>query len=307
MRVVVALGGNALLPRGKGLDFTVQQSAAREAAASLAPLASRHRMVLTHGNGPQVGLLALQSESYGDVASYPLDVLVAESEGMIGYILETELERMVDVPILTVLTRTVVRADDPAFEDPTKPIGPIYPVVSDAQRLATERGWQFRMDGPGMRRVVASPEPVRIVQAPLIRRLSDDGILVICGGGGGIPVVDANGATAGIEAVVDKDLASSLLASSLQADVFMALTDVDGVYEGWGEPDRALVRRAGVEWFRSRSFESGSMGPKVEAACRFVERLGGRAFIGRLDQASQILGGEAGTEVVAGRSEPVFG
>jgi carbamate kinase len=307
VRVVVALGGNALLPRGQRLDFDVQQAAARRAAAALGPLASRYQVVLTHGNGPQVGLLALQSESYPDVATYPLDVLVAESEGMIGYILETELERMVDVPILTVLTRTVVRADDPAFDDPTKPIGPIYPVVSDARRLAAERGWYFRVDGPGMRRVVASPEPVRIVQAELIRRLSDEGILVICGGGGGIPVVEEDGATRGIEAVVDKDLASSLLAASLEAEVFVALTDVAGVYERFGEPDQALVRRAGVEWFRSRAFESGSMGPKVEAACRFVERGGGRSFIGRLDQAIEILAGEAGTEVVAGRSEPVFG
>lgn len=300
MRIVVALGGNALSPRGRPLSFDVQQRSAAAAARALAPVVAEHTVVLTHGNGPQVGLLALQSEAYHEVAGYPLDVLVAETEGMIGYILETELDRLVDRPILTVLTRTVVDPADPAFDDPTKPIGPLYEVTGDASRLADERGWQLRVDGPGVRRVVASPEPLRIVQSDLIRRLSDDGVLVICAGGGGIPVVEVDGFTRGIEAVVDKDMASSLLARDLDADAFVCLTDVDGVYEGWRTTAERLVLEADVGWLRERSFAAGSMGPKVEAACRFVEATGHPAFIGPLDRVSELLTGRAGTRVVAG-------
>lgn len=297
MRLVVALGGNALSPRGSTLDFAVQQSSARMAAAALAPLLSAHEMVITHGNGPQVGLLALQSESYSEVASYPLDVLVAESEGMIGYILETELDRLVDRPLLTVLTRTLVDPADPAFDDPSKPIGPLYPSLDETRRLVEARGWEFRVDGPGLRRVVASPDPVRIVQSPLIRHLVDEGVLVICAGGGGIPVVEVDGGTRGVEAVVDKDLASALLAIELDADALLCLTDTEGVYDAWGAPEQQLVRRASVAWFRAREFAAGSMAPKVEAACRFAEATGRPAYIGRLDQVSAILAGTRGTAI----------
>jgi carbamate kinase len=305
VRIVIALGGNALIPRGQSLDFETQQRSARIASAALAPVIGRHQVVVTHGNGPQVGLLALQSESYAEVPSYPLDVLVAESEGMIGYILETELARVVDLPILTILTRTVVRADDPAFLDPTKPIGPLYENLAATRRLADERGWEFRVDGPGLRRVVPSPNPVRIVQRDLIRSLSDDGVLVICGGGGGIPVVEEDHTIRGVEAVVDKDLASSLLAIELDADAFVCLTDVHGVFENWGEPDQRLVRRQPTDWFRARSFAEGSMGPKVEAACRFAEATGRPGFIGALGEVSELLAGRAGTRVDPASEGPV--
>ena len=305
VRIVIALGGNALIPRGQRLDFEVQQRSARVAATALAPVISEHQVVVTHGNGPQVGLLALQSEAYAEVASYPLDVLVAETEGMIGYILETELDRVVDLPILTVLTRTVVRADDPAFADPTKPIGPLYENLAVTRRLAVERGWEFRVDGPGLRRVVPSPNPIRIVQSDLIRRLSDDGILVVCAGGGGIPVVEEEGTTRGVEAVVDKDLASSLLAVELDADAFVCLTDVHGVFDRWGEPDQRLVRGESTEWFRAHEFAAGSMGPKVEAACRFAEATGRPGFIGALDEVVELLAGSAGTRVEPTRSTAI--
>lgn len=297
MRLVVALGGNALIPRGHTLDFATQQMSARVAATALAPVVAAHDVVITHGNGPQVGLLALQSESYAEVASYPLDVLVAESEGMIGYILETELDRLVDRPILTVLTRTVVDPADPAFDDPTKPIGPLYRTVDDTRRLAEGRGWQFRVDGSGLRRVVPSPNPVQIVQAPLIRELTNQGVLVVCAGGGGIPVVEVDGGTRGVEAVVDKDLASALLAIELDVDAFICLTDTDGVYDHWGDPEQELIRQASVEWFREQEFAAGSMGPKVEAACRFVDATGRTAYIGRLDEVGEILAANAGTAI----------
>lgn len=295
MRIVVALGGNALLPRGQPLTFEVQQHSAAAAARALAPVIDQHQVVITHGNGPQVGLLALQSEAYRDVAGYPLDVLVAESEGMIGYILENELDRVTQVPTLTILTRTVVRADDRAFSRPTKPIGPLYPDTPELRSLAAARGWALGEDGGSLRRLVASPDPVRVRQAPLIRSLIDQGILVVCAGGGGIPVVDEGGQRRGVEAVVDKDLASSLLARQLQADMLVCLTDVEGVIENWGEPGARLMRSVDSTTLRSMRFAPGSMAPKVEAACRFVESTGRSAAIGRLDEVTSVLAGEAGT------------
>ncbi len=296
VRVLIALGGNALIPRGEPLEVDVQRRAARAAASALAPAIEHHQVILTHGNGPQVGLLALQAEAYEDVPGYPLDVLVAESEGMIGYILETEMSRVTDQPILTVLTRTVVRATDPAFQHPTKPIGPRYRRDDTIRRLA-ERGWDLRTDGDAFRRVVPSPEPIRILQSELIRMLVDAGVLVICAGGGGIPVIESDGQTFGVEAVVDKDLTSALLAIDLAADRFISLTDVDGVYEGWGTPTSQLIRTATPGRLRALDLEAGSMGPKVEAACRFVEATGNPASIGRLRQAAGIVDGAAGTTV----------
>lgn len=298
MRLVIALGGNALLPRGQRLEFETQRRSAATAAMALAPVVNRHQVVLTHGNGPQVGLLALQAEAYHEVAGYPLDVLVAETEGMIGYILETELDRFLDTPIITILSRTVVSAGDPAFQNPTKPIGPVYEDSVELRKSAAERGWDLRPDGDAMRRVVASPDPIRIVQSGLIAKLVESGVLVICAGGGGIPVVEEDGYTRGVEAVVDKDLASSLLAVELGADMLVCLTDVDGVYEGWGGPNRRLIRRENTDWFRSRRFAAGSMRPKIEAACRFVEATGGNAAIGCLEEVDAVVEGESGTMIV---------
>lgn len=297
MRLVVALGGNALLPRRGRLDFDVQQRAAAAAADALGPILVEHEAVITHGNGPQVGLLALQAAAYREVPSYPLDVLIAQSEGMIGYILETELDRVVDRPIVTVLTRTLVDERDPAFFNPTKPIGPLFENEAVARKSASEMGWVVKADGTGFRRVVASPRPLRILNREIVGSLMEAGVLVICAGGGGIPVTAAREHLRGVEAVVDKDFASSLLAVELEADTLLCLTDVDGVYENWGRADQSIVRTASTAWLRSRHYPAGSMGPKVEACCRFAEATGRPAAIGRLDQAGEILAGSAGTRV----------
>jgi carbamate kinase len=295
VRIVVALGGNALLPRGGPLDFVTQQEAARVAATALEPVLGHHRVVVTHGNGPQVGLLALQSAVESD---WPLDVLVAETEGMIGYVLESELDRVTTSPVISVLTRTLVAADDPAFGLPTKPIGPMYPDDDDTRQLAAERGWALHREGDGLRRVVPSPEPLALRNVDLIRSLSDDGVVVVCAGGGGIPVVIEGDLTHGVEAVVDKDLTSSLLAIGLEADLLVCLTDVDGVYEGWGSDTPRILAEVTPSALRSMAFEVGSMAPKVEAACRFVEATGRRAAIGSLADAAAIVDGSAGTSVV---------
>jgi carbamate kinase len=259
-------------------------------------------VVLTHGNGPQVGLLALQNEAYPAVAPYPLDVLDAETAGMVGYILEQELGRYVPRDRLaTLLTQVVVDADDPAFANPTKPVGPMYE-LRRARHLAHERGWAVAPDGDGWRRVVPSPEPRGIVEIHTIRLLVEHGITVTCAGGGGVPVVaDGVGGLRGVEAVIDKDLAASLLAIELRADALLLLTDVDAVYERWGEPDARPIPRATPTELRRLPLPAGSMGPKVEAVCRFVDAIGGLGGIGALDDAVEILRGDAGTVVRPGR------
>jgi carbamate kinase len=297
--VVLTLGGNALLKRGEPARAATQKANVRDAAVAIAALDHETRLVVTHGNGPQVGLLALQAEAYHDVEPYPLDVLGAETEGMIGYLLDQAL--LNELPpgsrVATLLTQTVVDPADHAFSDPSKPIGPIYP-PDEGRRLAAERGWQVKPDGPHVRRVVPSPQPADIVETETIRLLLDAGVLVVCAGGGGIPVIAApSGGLAGVEAVVDKDLAAALLAEQLGADALLMLTDVDAVQLGWGTASARALRAARPSDLRQLDFASGSMGPKVEAACRFVERTGGRAGIGRLDQAAAILAGEAGTTV----------
>jgi carbamate kinase len=297
MKLVVALGGNALLRRGEPPTAEIQRAHAREAMAAVAELAREHDVVLTHGNGPQVGLLALQASAYAEVAPYPLDVLGAETEGMIGYVLEQELENLLPGrTVVTVLTQVVVDPADHGFAHPTKPIGPVY-TEEVAQRLAAERGWSIAPDNEHFRRVVASPEPLRIVELPAIRLLVDAGALVVCTGGGGIPVTDGDGALRGVEAVIDKDLAAELLARSLAADMLLMLTDVGAVLAGWGTPDARPIRRATPAELRALELAPGSMGPKVEAACRFVEATGGVAAIGALEDAARILAGEAGTTV----------
>ena len=275
MLIVVALGGNALLRRGEALDAEVQRRNVKTAAHAIAQLAREHQVVVTHGNGPQVGLLALQAAAYMGTEPYPLDVLDAESEGMIGYLLDQAVgNELPDRDIATLLTQVVVDPDDPAFDQPTKPVGPVYEEET-AKRLASEHGWSVAPDGDGWRRVVPSPVPHDIVELNTIEFLVDGNVIVICTGGGGIPVVlDDQGALRGVEAVVDKDASSALLAALLGADRLLLLTDVDGVSVDWGTPNAKLVRRANPKELGRHSFAAGSMGPKVDAACRFVEETG---------------------------------
>jgi carbamate kinase len=280
-----------------------QRTNVRTAAVALAPVATSHQLVLSHGNGPQVGLLALQAAAYPDVDAYPLDVLGAETEGMIGYLIEQELGNLMppDVPLATVLTMIEVDPDDPAFDDPTKFVGPQYG-DADAARLQAERGWAFKRDGDRLRRVVASPAPKRIFEIRPIKWLLEHGTVVICAGGGGIPTAWVSGqerVLGGVEAVIDKDMASELLAREIEADMFVMATDVDGVYEGWGTPEQHRLDTLTPEEIRGRWFAAGSMGPKVEAAARFVEATGGTAAIGALADIEEIVAGRAGTRVVS--------
>jgi carbamate kinase len=306
MRVVAALGGNALLRRGEPLTAANQRANIAIAARALLPIALEHDLVLTHGNGPQVGLLALQNAAYHPDELYPLDILDAETEGMIGYLLEQELGNLLppDRSLATLLTRIRVDADDPAFTHPTKPIGPVYD-REEAERLAAEKGWAIAPDGASFRRVVPSPEPREILEIAVIEKLVRDDVLVICAGGGGIPVVRRpDGVVAGVEAVIDKDLAGALLATSLHADAFLMLTDVDAVYADWGKADARALRRLVLEELDPSAYASGSMRPKVAAAKRFVETDGGFAVIGQLADAARMLEGEAGTTVLPA-SRPV--
>lgn len=299
MRVVVALGGNALLRRGQPPSVSAQRANIGVAIAAIAEVATHHDVIVTHGNGPQVGLLALQSESYPSAAPTPLDVLGAESEGMIGYLLDQELlNALPGRAVATLLTQTAVDAGDPAFLLPTKPIGPMY-TADEAQRLAAERRWVVAPDGAGFRRVVASPEPREILEARTIALLVDAGVVVICAGGGGIPVVCEDGRVHGVEAVVDKDLAANVLAQRLSADVLLMLTDVDAVEVDWGLPSARPLRHVTPAELRRHTFAPGSMAPKVEAACRFVEETGGVAGIGALRDIFALLRRRAGTIVAA--------
>jgi carbamate kinase len=304
MRVVVALGGNALLKRGEPMTAEVQRGNVRVAAQALAPVAQQHELVVSHGNGPQVGLLALQAAAYSVVEPYPLDVLGAQTEGMIGYMLEQELGNLLpfEVPLATLLTMIEVDPEDPAFQNPTKFVGPVYD-KAEAERLAAEKGWAIRQDGQTWRRVVPSPLPKRIFELRPIKWLLEHHTIVICAGGGGIPTAyaqDGSRTLAGIEAVIDKDLASELLARELDADVFVMATDVDGVYLDWGTPRQRRLERVTTSEVKRYGFAAGSMGPKVEAAVMFAERTGRRAAIGTLADIEGIVAGEKGTNVVPG-------
>ena len=299
MRIVMALGGNALLRRGEALTAENQRRNVEAAAEALAPIADAHELVVTHGNGPQVGLLALQGAAYKPDELYPMDVLDAETEGQIGYLIEQALgQRLPEDPgCATLLTQIEVDPDDPAFKQPSKPIGPVYS-RDEGERLGRERGWTMAADGDGLRRVIASPEPRRILELKVIERLVAAGVTVVCGGGGGIPVVRRDdGSLVGVEAVIDKDRASALLARQLGADAFVMLTDVEAVWQDWGEPGARPIRRASPEALEGLAFAAGSMGPKVEAAAAFVRETGGLAGIGRLADAGRILSGQAGTLV----------
>lgn len=300
MRIVVALGGNALLKRGEPMTVGNLYTSVRRAAASLSPLiADQHGIVITHGSGPQVGLLALQAAAGPSEGAYPLDVLDAESEGMVGYLIEQELDNVLPSEHLfaTLLTRILVDRSDPAFRHPTKPIGPVYEKAV-AERLALDRGWTIAENGMGWRRVVPSPRPLKVLETRVIEFLVEQGVTVICAGGGGIPVVERlDGSLAGIEAVIDKDLASALLGRQLGADHLLLLTDVDGVYLGWRTPAARAIARAAPTALRSNDFAPGSMGPKIEAAIGFVAETGRPASIGRLEDAILILKGAAGTTI----------
>jgi carbamate kinase len=301
VRVVVALGGNALLKRGEPMTAEAQRANVRSAAPALAAVARKHQLVLSHGNGPQVGLLALQGAAYEEIDAYPLDVLGAQTEGMIGYVLEQELGNILAsvVPLATILTMVEVDPADPAFGDPTKFVGPVYD-KPEADALAAEKGWVFKQDGDRWRRVVPSPEPKRIFEIRPIRWLLDKDVVVICAGGGGIPTMydpNADRTLVGVEAVIDKDFASELLAREVKADLFVMATDVDGVYAEWGTPDQRRLEKVTPEELRGSEFAAGSMGPKVAAALRFVDNTGSRSAIGSLEQIEQIVDGTAGTQV----------
>ncbi len=302
MKLVVAIGGNALLRRGQALSSENQLDNIRRAAAQLALVAGGNELVLTHGNGPQIGLLALQSAAYKAGETYPLDMLGAQTDGMIGYLLEQELANLLPATrrVATLLTRVEVDPDDPAFEHPTKPIGPVYS-KDEGQALGRGVGkhWTLAPDGTGMRRMVASPQPLRVLGLDPIRWLLAHGALVIAAGGGGIPVArGADGKSLhGVDAVIDKDLCSGLLARELGAEVLIIATDVAAVYLDWGQSRQRAVGRVTPQAFAPHRFPAGSMGPKVEAACRFVTATGGRAVIGSLDQIEDMLAGHAGTQV----------
>jgi carbamate kinase len=300
MKLVVAIGGNALLRRGQALSAENQLENIRLAATQLARVAANHTLVLTHGNGPQVGLLALQSAAYTAVSAYPLDVLGAQTEGMIGYLLEQELANMLPETrtVTTLLTRVEVDPHDPAFATPSKPIGPVY-TEAESKRIAAEKHWTMAPDGAGFRRVVASPQPLRVLGLDAIRWLLERGALVIAAGGGGIPVARGPDGHSlhGVDAVIDKDLCSGLLARELQADCLVIATDVDAVYLDWGQPGQRALGKVTPQALARHRFPAGSMGPKVQAACDFVFATGQRAVIGALEHIEDMLAGRAGTEV----------
>ncbi len=296
---VLALGGNALLRRGEPLEADIQLRNIATAASAVAPIARDHEVVITHGNGPQVGLLALESAAYRAVRPYPLDVLGAESEGMIGYLLEQAIANALpDREIATLITQIEIDPADPVFKQTTKPIGPLYG-EAEARRLAEEFSWSMVRDFDAWRRAVPSPEPKRVREIAAITLLVRAGVIVICAGGGGIPVVaTASEGIHGVEAVIDKDLSAALLARSLDADVLLLLTDVPAVFGGWPEVSDPIGRATPAE-LRRRRFAPGSMGPKVEGACRFVEVTGRWAAIGAVENARSVLEGRSGTIVAA--------
>ncbi|SDL26594.1 carbamate kinase [Pseudomonas indica] len=299
MRLVIALGGNALLRRGEAMTAENQRENVRIACEQIAKVAPGNELVIAHGNGPQVGLLALQGAAYTEVGTYPLDVLGAETEGMIGYMIEQELGNLLpfEVPFATLLTQVEVDAGDPAFQKPSKPIGPVY-AKEEAERLAREKGWSIAPDGDKFRRVVPSPRPKRIFEIRPIQWLLEKGSVVICAGGGGIPTIyDENRKLHGIEAVIDKDLCSALLAEQLEADLLVIATDVDAAYLDWGKPTQKAIAQAHPDELERLGFAAGSMGPKVQAACEFARHTGKAAVIGSLADIQAIVQGEAGTRV----------
>ena len=311
MRVVVALGGNALLRRGQPMTAENQRKNVAVACDHLAPIAEKHELIISHGNGPQVGLLALEEAAYGEATASPLDVLGAETQGMIGYLIEQELGNRLpfEKPFASLLTMIEVDPADPAFGDPSKPVGPLY-TTAEADKLAAERGWAFKPDGDSMRRVVPSPVPKRIFELRPIRWLLDQGCVVICAGGGGIPVAYQPGRKlVGVEAVIDKDRASALLARDIEADMLIMATDAEAVFVGFGTPRQRAIVAADPDVLLARheaEFAAGSMLPKVIAACDFARATGKPAMIGALTDIDAMLAGTAGTRVTSGVTDVVF-
>lgn len=299
MRVVVALGGNALLRRGQELNAENQRTSVRAAVRQLAILHENHELVIAHGNGPQVGLLALMDMAYTAVDPYPLDVLGAETVGMIGYMIEQELGNIIPLEdhIATIVTQILVDKNDPAFKHPTKPVGPVYK-KAEADRLAADKGWAIAPDGDLFRRVVPSPLPQRIIEMEVIKLLVNSGVITICAGGGGIPVAyDEHDNLFGIEAVIDKDLSSGLLAKGLDAQRFIMLTDVANVFTDFGTAEQRAIRAADPDALEGMDFCEGSMGPKIRGACQFVRETGGESAIGQLRDLNRIMNGQAGTTI----------
>ena len=305
MRIVLALGGNALLRRGESPDSAVQLEHIARAAPALAQIASEHDVAVVHGNGPQVGMLAVQSAGDETLARpYPFSELVAETQGLIGYWLQQALANAgLAGPVVSLVTQTVVDARDPAFAAPTKFVGVVYS-QDRAEQLARLDGWTVRADGAGWRRVVASPLPTRIVEIETARSLLDAGTTVVLAGGGGVPVVEGPDGLRGVDAVVDKDHVAAMVATRLRADLLVLLTDVTAVMTGYGTADEAALGEVDVDALDSLTLPAGSMGPKVTAACLFVRTTGGRAAIGSLQEAAAVASGHAGTQVVAAPPTP---
>lgn len=307
MKIVIALGGNALLKRGEPMTAENQRENVKTACAQIARVYDGNQLIITHGNGPQVGLLALQNNAYKEVPMYPLDVLGAETAGMIGYMIQQELSNTVpgSASIATVLTQIQVDPKDPAFQKPSKPVGPVYS-KEEADKIAAEKGWTMAPDNDKYRRVVASPKPVNIFGLAPLKTLIDNKYIVVCGGGGGIPTwVDDKGKQHGAEAVIDKDLATALLATLIDADLFVIATDVDGAYLDWGKPEQKRIALAAPDAALAFGFASGSMGPKIEAAANFAKATGKDAVIGALADIEQIVAGKAGTRI-SGKAEGVI-
>lgn len=298
--VVVALGGNALLRRGEPLEASVQRHNIEIAVNTISQIAQEYNVVLVHGNGPQVGLLALQGLEYKKVSPYPLDVLGSETQGMIGYMLMQEFKnQMPDTNVTCMLTQMTVDPSDPAFADPTKPIGPIYD-EAEAREMAEKYQWTMKPDGQHFRRVVPSPQPTGIIENDAITKLIDESHLVICTGGGGIPVKRENGKLVGVEAVIDKDMSAAFLAKQINAEALLILTDADAVYLDWGKPTQNALRCTSPSELSKYEFEAGSMGPKIQASCEFIKQGGKLVGIGSLEDGVRILQGVAGTNIIRG-------
>lgn len=293
--LVIALGGNALLKRGEALDAENQLHNVKIAMREVAKVADQYRLLIVHGNGPQVGLLALQQDAYHDVAPYPLDILDAETQGMIGYLLQQQLHNFLpQSQITTLITQVIVDKHDPALKNPSKPIGPVYNQAT-ADQLTSSQHWQFKPDGEFFRRVVPSPAPQEVVELDVIRLLLEHNVITIAGGGGGMPCVRVGNHLQGLAAVIDKDATASLLAQKLNAHAFVILTDVAGVYQEWPSTTPQLLHAVTVAEMRQRQFAPGSMQPKINAVCDFVSATHKPAAIGRLDELAMILSNDSGT------------